>query len=268
VLLLGAGVSLAQQEQPAPALPETTQTALPVPVSVATPAPSFLPWIGERADYHVAFGVISAGKAALAVVDTETVDGKLCLHAMSAARSAKAFDMVFKVRDTVETWFAADSIYAIRFRKKLHEGKYRDEKIVHFDNDSGIVRWWDDGREKKPIEIEPRIQDVLSAGFKARTLPFAVGDTFTIKTHDVNMTYDLMVIVHARETVETLMGPFDSYKVEPVLKSGGLFKREKGARVFLWVTADDRRIIAKMESRVSFGVITAVIEAYTPPRGM
>ena len=64
VLLLGAGVSLAQQEQPAPALPETTQTALPVPVSVATPTPSFLPWIGERADYHVAFGVISAGKAA------------------------------------------------------------------------------------------------------------------------------------------------------------------------------------------------------------
>jgi hypothetical protein len=239
-----------------------TDTLKPVPASIE----SFIPWIGEKIDFHVSFGVIPAGKAQLQVIDTVTVDGHLTLHAMSSARSAKAFDVVFKVRDTVETWFDADSIYSLRFRKKLREGRYRDEKVVIFDQKEKKVHWWDDGQEKPTISVEPRMQDVLSAGYKARFLPFAEGDTFFIKTHDVDKTYDLMVVVHRKETVETLAGKFECFKIEPVLKSGGLFQKEKSARVFVWVTTDVRRIPVMMQSKVSFGSITAQMESYTPPR--
>ncbi len=234
--------------------------------SVVIPQPTFIPWAGEQIDYYVALGIIPAGKARLQVLDTVSIDGHLTIHAMSTARSAKAYDYIFKVRDTVETWFDADSIYAVRNRKRLQEGGYRDEKYVEFDLADSLVRWWDDGVRKPDIQVEPRVQDVLSAGYLARLLPLEVGDTLSIKTHDVNKTYDLLAIVHARETVQTLAGTFDTYKVEPVLRSGGLFKKEKGARVFVWVTADDRRILVKMESRVSFGIITAEMDSYTPPR--
>lgn len=244
---------------------ETPRDSSAVRLDSAAAAETFRKWLGERIDFHVSFGIVPAGKARLEVLDTAVVNGQTAIRAMSTARSAKAFDYVFKVRDSVETWFDADSLYAHKFRKKLFEGAYRDEKIVEFDIIRNVVRWWDDGKRKPDIEVEPRIQDVLSAGYKARTFPLAVGDTFAIRTHDVNKTYDLLVIVHARETVETLAGTYDCFKVEPVLKSGGLFKKEKGARVFVWVTDDDRRILVKMESRVSFGVITAVMEAYVPP---
>jgi len=229
-------------------------------------ASRFIPWIGETMDYYVALGIIPAGKARLAVLDTVSLDGHLTLHAMSTARSAKGYDLIFKVRDTVETWFDADSIYTLRSRKKLQEGRYRDEKSVEFSLTDSTVRWWDDGVRKPDLSVPPRVQDVLSAGFYARTLPLVVGDTLSILTHDVNKTYDLLVIVHAQEYVETLAGRFDAFKVEPVLRSGGLFKKEKGARVFVWVTADERRILVKMESRVSFGIITAELESYAPPR--
>ena len=228
-------------------------------------SPLLVDWIGERIDFHVAFGIVPAGKARLEVLDTVRINGQLALHALSTARSAKSFDLVFKVRDSIETWFDADSVYALRFRKRLREGPYRDEKVVEFVLADSLVRWQDDGKEKPPLMVEPRVQDVLSAGYKARLLPMSVGDTFSIRTHDVNKTYDLMVIVHARETVETPAGVFDCFKVEPVLRSGGLFKKEKGARVFVWVTADTRRIPVQMQSKVSFGTITAVMESYTPP---
>ncbi|MDD5088395.1 MAG: DUF3108 domain-containing protein [bacterium] len=227
--------------------------------------PGFFPWVGETMDYYVALGIIPAGKARLAVLDTVSLDGHLTLHAMSTARSARGYDLIFKVRDTVETWFDADTIYALQSRKKLQEGRYRDEKYVEFSPSDSIVRWWDDGVRKPDLFVPPRVQDVLSAGFFARTLPLEVGDTLSIPTHDVKKTYDLLVIVHAREFVETLAGTYDAFKVEPVLRSGGLFKKEKGARVFVWVTADERRILVKMESRVSFGIITAELESYTPP---
>jgi hypothetical protein len=223
-------------------------------------------WLGEIIEYRVSFGIIPAGKAKLEIVDTATVNGIHALHAVSTARSAKAFDLVFKVRDSVETWFKDDSIYVLRARKKLSEGRYHEENLVDFDVERGTARWWKNGVEKQTMPVEPRVQDVLSAGYKARTLPLAVGDTFAIKTHDVDKTYDLLVFVIGRESVETPAGTFDCFKVEPVLRSGGLFKKERGARVFIWVTADHRRIPVQMQSKVSFGSVTAVMESYTAPR--
>jgi hypothetical protein len=264
LLLVSAVASRAQTET---AATDTSGTPRPAAVQDSSPSvpPLLMDWIGERIDFHVAFGIVPAGKARLEVLDTVRINGQLALHALSTARSAKSFDLVFKVRDSIETWFDGDSVYALRFRKRLREGPYRDEKIVEFEPADSLVRWWDDGREKPPLVVEPRVQDVLSAGYKARLLPMAVGDTFAIRTHDVNKTYDLMVMVHARETVETPAGAFDCFKVEPVLRSGGLFKKEKGARVFVWVTADHRRIPVQMQSKVSFGTITAVMESYHPP---
>jgi hypothetical protein len=220
--------------------------------------------IGEQVVFHVAFGIIPAGKATLAVVDTATIENHLCYHIISTARSAKAFDYVFKVRDSVESWMDADSIYSHRFHKLLMEGKYRDEKLVVFDHAESLAHWWDKGKPKPPIPVEPRIQDVLTAGFKVREADLRVGDTLRIRTHDVNKTYDVLVIVHGRETVETPAGRFECFKVEPILRSGGIFKKEKGARIFVWLTADDRRIPVMMKSKVSFGSVTAVMESYKP----
>lgn len=227
--------------------------------------PSSIPFsVGEQIDFHVMFGLIPAGRASLSVVGMDSINGQLTYHAVSTARTAKAYDFVFKVRDSVETWFDSDSIYTHFFRKRLHEGPYLDEKIVKYDLDACRVQWWDDGKEKAPISVPPRVQDVLSAGYKVRTLDFDVGDTLAIRTHDVNKTYDLLVIVHGRENVETELGVFNCYKVEPVLRSGGIFKKEKGARVFVWVTSDEQRIPVKMQSKVSFGSITATIAGYKP----
>ena len=220
--------------------------------------------LGEKLIFHVSFGLIPAGKATLEVVDTATVDDNLTYHVVTTARSAKAFDYVFKVRDSIETWMDADTIYSHRFHKRLSEGKYRDDQLVVFNQADSLVQWWDRGKKRDPIKVMPRIQDVLTAGFKVRTMPMEVGDTLKVPVHDVNKTYELFVLIRARETVETLSGTYDCFKVEPVLRSGGIFKKEKGAKIFLWLTTDELHIPVLMKSKVSFGSVTADLESYTP----
>jgi hypothetical protein len=221
--------------------------------------------LGEQIVMHVSFGIIPAGKAKLEVVDTVRIGDQLTYRVVSTARSAKGFDWIYKVRDSIETWIDADSVYSHKFRKKLREGSYKDEKLVLFNLADSSVSWWDDGNPRDPIDVEPFVQDVFSAGFKTRTLPLEVGDTLYIRTHDVKKTYDLLVIVHGRESVETLAGTFDCFKCEPIQKSGGLFKKERKARLFVWVTTDDRRIPVMMTSKASFGTFTVQLESYTPP---
>lgn len=221
--------------------------------------------IGEQIVLHVSFGIIPAGKAILEVVDTMRVHDQLAYYVVSTARSAKGFDWIYKVRDSIQTWVDADSIYSLRFRKQLREGSYRDEKVVEYNFDDSLAYWWDDGKEKDPLHVEPFIQDAFSAGFKTRTLPMEVGDTLIIRTHDVKKTYDLFVIIHGREMVETMAGTFDCFKAEPIMKSGGLFKKERKARLYVWVTADERRIPVMLKSKASFGTFTVQLESYTPP---
>ncbi|MCL4304420.1 DUF3108 domain-containing protein [bacterium] len=242
--------------------------ALSIRVDSIGQPPLPLPFaLGEEMIYHVSFGAVPAGKAQLRVIDTAMVNDQWSWVVQSSARSAKAFDWVFKVRDTITTWVDMDSVYSHRFHKKLMEGFYQDEKLVKFSPHDSSVRWWDEGKEKDMQKVDPYVQDVLSAGYRTRCLDFDVGDTVSIRTHDVNKTYDLFVIVHARDTVQTLAGEFDCFVCEPVLKSGGLFKKEGKARVFVWVTADARRIPVVMSSRVSFGSFTVELEEFRPGIG-
>lgn len=232
------------------------------------PPPTPLPFsVGEKMSYHVSFGAVPAGKAVLQVMDTVQINDQWCWRVQSSARSAKGFDWVFKVRDTITTWIDTDSIYSHRFHKRLMEGFYKDEKLVKFFPADSLVRYWDEGKEKDPKKVEPYVQDVLSAGFRTRTLDFELGDTLAIRTHDVNKTYDLLVMVLARDTVQTLAGEFDCFVCEPALKSGGLFQKERKAHVYVWVTADERRIPVVMSSKVSFGSVTVELEAYEPGVG-
>jgi len=230
--------------------------------------PEFVPFsVGERMTYHVSFSAVPAGKAQLQVLDTVKIGDQWAWRIQSSARSAKGFDWVFKVRDTITTWVDTDSIYSHKFHKRLMEGFYKDEKLVRFNLTDSLAYWWDEAIEKTPKKVEPRVQDVLSAGYRTRTVPLEVGDTIAIRTHDVKVTYDLLVFVLARDTVQTLAGEFDCFVCEPVLKSGGLFQKERKAHVYVWVTADERRIPVVMSSKVSFGSFTVELENYVPGIG-
>jgi hypothetical protein len=61
-----------------------------------------------------------------------------------------------------------------------------------------------------------------------------------------------------REKVAVDAGAFDTFLIEPDLRHiGGIFKKSKGAKLLLWVTADDRRIVVKVKSKVAVGHFTA-----------
>jgi hypothetical protein len=49
--------------------------------------------------------------------------------------------------------------------------------------------------------------------------------------------------------------------VEPVLKNlRGIFKREKNAKVYLWVTNDQQRLPVMLKSKITLGYFTAELK--------
>ena len=68
------------------------------------------------------------------------------------------------------------------------------------------------------------------------------------------------------EDVETALGEFRCYKVRIDVKHlSGVFNKSKDASLYVWFTADERRIPVKVKSKVAVGHFTMELVGYRPP---
>jgi hypothetical protein len=241
-LLLLAGGAGARAQEP------TSASALPFGV-------------GEICTFSIGYGPISAGEATISVEDTLRYDGQNVFHIRTRARSNSFFDAFFKVRDQADSYIDADSLFSRYFAKHLREGGYERNVEIHFDHLHGRA-YFPDGRES---EIPQGVQDVLSAFFRVRALELIDGEEIGIPTFGDKELYDMVVVVHRREVVDSPLGRVSCVVVQPKLAGdSGLFKHQ--GDLFVWITDDDRRIPIKMRANVPVGAIEARLKSYQPPR--
>lgn len=67
--------------------------------------------------------------------------------------------------------------------------------------------------------------------------------------------YDLRVIIHGYEDINTQFGKKKCIKVEPILDGDGIF--QASGRLFIWFTNDAMRLPVLMKSKIVVGSIKA-----------
>lgn len=232
-----------------------------------------------RADYHPAFakgenllfrihwGAITGGYSTLRVPDVELKDGVPAYHIISEARSTGLVDAFYKVRDVNEAWLDTTAPRSLGYAKTLHEGNYRIEESVHFDQAKNRFyleehRLDKNTRATKEGEIPPNVLDILSSFYYVRGMPLEVGRTISIDVHSGDKTWPLLVAVRRRQTVKVKAGTFDCFVLEPVLREPGIFIH-KGKKLEIWVTADERRMPVLMRCDIVIGHISAELVSNT-----
>ena len=250
--------------------PDTSRIRRNITLEVAKNYPSgnYIPrnivnkvWgVGEKLTFSIDYGFYRAGTATMAVVGTEEVNGGLCYHIKTEAKSNKFISTFYKVRDSVSSYIDVEGIFSRRFEKILREGKYKSDRFVDFYHDRLIAL---NTTEKYAIkEIPLYTQDILSSLYLLRTFDLEVGKDEIIDVYADGKVYPLKIIVHTIEKVKVPAGKFECFKVEPVLKSEGIF-RQKG-RLILWLTNDEFKLPVKMASKVIIGYIGSNLEKYSP----
>ncbi len=208
---------------------------------------------GERLEFSLEYGLVSAGRATMEVGRVEQVMGRPCVWLTTRARSAPAFDLLFKVDDRVVSLFDAEELYSWRFERHIREGTYSKDESVIYDPVNRVARY-DDG---KIFRTPERAQDVLSALYYVRTRELIPGTSILVPTHAQRKNYALEVKVQDEETVVTPAGTFDCIVVEPVLQSEGIFRQQGSLRI--WLTRDDAHVPVLMKSQVVIGHVTALL---------
>ncbi len=243
--------------------PDTTDTVAPlekpahytkVPVQKA----DFT--IGEKMEFSIEFEGVSAGMGSLEVAPMETINGRVCYHFVSRAKSAPFYSWLYKVDDRIESYMDKEKLESLRIVKKIREGKYKRDDTIEFLQDQQKVQKITNKKPAELFDTWPGVLDILSAFFIARVIPLEVGKSFELPVYDIEKTYSLKIDVLAKETIRTRMGKMEAFKVRPDLKSMGLFKHK--GKIDLWVSADGRCIPLLLRSTILVGAIEAVLVNY------
>ncbi|MFC1541136.1 DUF3108 domain-containing protein [Candidatus Latescibacterota bacterium] len=215
--------------------------------------------VGEQLTFSVDYGFYRAGTATMTVMGTELVNGFTCYQIRTEARSNNFISTFYEVRDSVNSFIDVEGLFSRRFEKRLREGNYKSDRIVDFYPNRLLAL---NTREKYAFtEIPLYTQDILSSLYLLRTFNLEVGKDETLDVYADGKVYPLKIIIHEIEKVRVPAGKFECFKVEPILKSEGIF-RQKG-KLIVWLTCDNLKLPVKMKSQVIIGSITSNLEKYS-----
>ena len=215
--------------------------------------------VPEQLTYELAWEGVYAGTSTLSI--SWNGNG---YKIVSTAKSADYISVFYKVRDKIESITSGDSFASNSYDINSHEGRH----VKHL----GVLFAGAGGREKtsyidyfsrsadrdKDFKTPPDIMDPLSSFFYVRTLPLVVGKSVYVTIFDDEKVWNVEVKVLKKERVKTWAGTFNTILIQPLLKSGGIFRRN-GA-IYIWVTDDARHMPVMLASKVKVGYIKAILE--------
>lgn len=240
-------------------LPDTTQKDSVQTEMTFRSVPNTAFEVGEYLEFDIAYGIIKAGTATMAVLDTLTWEHRPVYLIRTTASSNAFFSSLYKVRDRVESLMDVDGLFSWRFEKHLREGRYRADRYEQFDQINQRVIY----QKKDTIPAPLYVQDILASFYYARTQPLEVGEHIDIDNFADGKVYPLRVLVHKKERIKVPAGEFDCIVVEPVLREEGLFKQT--GKLTIWLTDDDRRMPVLMKSKILVGSIDVRLRYYELP---
>ncbi|MBI4678485.1 MAG: DUF3108 domain-containing protein [Elusimicrobia bacterium] len=224
-------------------------------------AKTAVPGFPEKLVFDVSWGFISVGQSTLEMNRLVSFNGRRAYEIASRAYSNGFCDAFYKVRDLNLAWMDARSLSSLGYLKNLREGHFFRDEWVLFDHDSRrfLAKWAgrDGNFSVRQGTIPVPVQDILSSLYYVRTRELRVGAEIVL---DVNTkdNWPLVVKVVKKEAVKVPAGKFETFLLEPALRREGIFI-QKGKRLRVWVTADERKVPVLMKVEVFFGHITAAL---------
>lgn len=207
---------------------------------------------GETLVYTIAWLKVEGGEMTLTATREVTPDGVPVHRIALTAVSNDYVSKFYPVRTRYETWVDARDFQPLRFEKHAREGRYESDEVEEFDLSHRVASWRDD---RTPLP--ERVQDIISSFYFLRTQPLEVGRSINVDMFSRGKIYKVAARVLAREKVETEVGVFDAWKVQPTMRESESTEDRNRGKLFLWFSDDARRLPVMARTILPIGSVTA-----------
>lgn len=197
------------------------------------------------------------------------------LRVTAAVQTGRFIDLLYRLRHSSESIFDSRTLQPVTFFSHQTENSKTKLRKVEFSKDGNVsARLWKLDKKGNEIPEESRqfhtdnaMFDPITAAFFARSLPVGSGESRDFDVFNGKHRFLITMKVGEHETIKVKGKKYDTFAVTPSVKK--LTDTEGETRLTsakIWITADDRRDVVRLESAVFVGSVTADLEAFTPWR--
>jgi hypothetical protein len=209
--------------------------------------------VGERLDYRLRYGFITAAEASIRVEETSAqFDNNPVFHLVAEGRTAGTFNIFYKVRNRYDSYVDKKTMTPYLYTENIREANYRrNDKARFYQDEKKVVS------NNGTFKANGQTFDVVSAYYFARNLNISTlteGDTFSLDyfLHDGISKMDIQYV--GKEVVKTSLGYVRCIKFSPSIQPGRIFR--KNSKLYLWITDDANRIPVKAHVEILVGSVT------------
>jgi hypothetical protein len=223
---------------------------------------------GEYAQYGAYFNWnfiwIQSGEVEFKA-DSIPYKNQVAWHLKAVGKTFKAYDLLYTVRDTFETFCKYDSFQPIDSRRAMNHGKDHSVHQYGFDYSSGIIAT-QIKEDKKPlirtnIPVQKNTYDLLATAYNFRKFDFNklfVGQKVPYRMIIGKQVDDLYFRYLGTEKVKTRTGKvYRCHKVSVYLLQGDFFP--EGEYMKIWFTDDRNRLPVQVETDILVGSVKALL---------
>ena len=224
--------------------------------------------VGEKLEYEFGWNGIPAASGTAEVL-AATLRGTPVYRFRVKARTNEIVDMLWRMRDQIDSYVRCDDLLPVRYRIEQRENTRHYVTTTNYDYEAKLARSVrnkvnKDELSRRGVRIDHPV-DPVSLGYMIRSIPLQVGQKYSFELVDGRDIYEFSVNVVGRERVSIRAGTFDCFKIVPSYQSLTEKTRssEKIHKVFVWLTADKRRIPVKLHSEVFVGAVYGELIRWT-----
>ncbi len=185
----------------------------------------------------------------------------------AGAKTKKWLSVFYKLKFESESEFESQSLKPIKFSSRQIENSKKKVKNVEFNDDGTIhAKSYKNGKKQQEFKFNTGNQtlDPITAAFFARSLNIEEGTKKTFDVFNGKHRFLITFKVGPKEEITVNNKNYLCYKVIPEVQK--LTDSEGETRLksaSIWITADSKREIIKIESDVLVGSVTAELEQHS-----
>lgn len=222
----------------------------------------------EEKVFAVKYLGITAAHIKMSSKPIAKIGGEDAFHYVAQLKSARFYERIYKMDDTVETFVSTNDFLPIRYTLVQRETGQNVDDLQIFDHEKKKTYFWykrdKDGKRKKEEKeafIPKYFQDTFSALFFARGFPFDVGASFEFPIVTRTRLWLLKMKIEDQEEIKVMGERILAFRIEAETRFPAELSRKPG-KITIWVSADQSRRLLKFKANVKFGSIDGELQEY------
>ena len=199
----------------------------------------------------------------------ESLDGQPVQHVSLNARTAKFFDVFFKVREALDSWVSETRHLPVKYIRNTREGSYTAFNQYAFDWQAGIIhaiiQKRDQAAESVDIPVDGPCYDLPSLMYYIRHLDLtgvSVGKTFRVP-YVFSTEKSAISLIYKGNDVRSIrgLGKVSVLRFSLTVADENVFDKDSLAEI--WFSDDENRIPVYFVAPLKVGAMSGRLKTYS-----